>query len=54
MTDKINYGAQDISEQNARVDHLELLYMKDGRHDEHHSQHGLYVGLVAKFGKHDD
>lgn len=34
------------TEQQARQDHLEALYLADGRDDKDHPFHNLYTGLV--------
>lgn len=34
-----------ISEQDARQQQLEQLYLEDGRHDPEHPQHGHFTGL---------
>ena len=35
--------------QQARQDHLEGLYVLDGRDSPDHAQHGLYTGLAQKY-----
>lgn len=37
-----------ISEQAARQQRLEQLYLEDGRHEPEHPQHGHYTGLVQQ------
>ena len=40
------YGAEDVKEQQERVDRLEQLYFHDGRHLPGHEKRGLYTGLL--------
>ena len=40
------YGAEDIKEQQERVDRMEQLYFIDGRNQRDHKMHGLYTGLI--------
>lgn len=40
------YGAEDVREQQDRVDRMEQLYFHDGRHKREHEKHGLYTGLL--------
>ena len=47
-------GAEDIVAENAKQAHLEALYIRDGRDSPAHKSHGLYTGLVAIYGRHDD
>ena len=43
-------GAQDLPAMAARSWYLEKLYVLDGRNWPDHPQHGLYTGLIAKYG----
>ena len=43
-------GAEDVAAMNARSAYLEKLYVLDGRDWPGHPQHGLYTGLIAKYG----
>ena len=47
-------GAEDIIAESDKQAHLEELYMRDGRDNPAHPQRGLYTGLVAAYGRHDD
>ena len=47
-------GAEDIIAESDKQAHLEKLYMRDGRDNPAHKSHGLYTGLVAAYGRHDD
>ena len=38
----------------ARVQHLELLYRLDGRENNDHPRHGSYAGLIEKYGPMED
>ena len=40
------YGAENVKEQQERVDRLEQLYFIAGRHQRDHKMHGLYTGLI--------
>ena len=41
----MSYGAEDIKDQNARVERIQQLYKQDGRDDPKHPWHGCYTGL---------
>ena len=41
----MSYGAENIEEQQARVEHLEKLYQQSGRAEEGHPLRGLFTGL---------
>lgn len=45
------YGAEDIEVMENRIALLDALYDMDGRSNPDHAQHGLYVGLFAKYIK---
>ena len=42
----MSYGAEDVREQQDRVDRMEQLYFHDGRHKPEHKMHGLFTGLL--------
>ena len=42
----MSYGAEDVREQQDRVDRMEQLYFHDGRHNPEHKMHGLFTGLL--------
>ena len=44
----MSYGAENIEEQRARVEHLEKLYQKSGRAKEGHPLRGLFTGLFKQ------
>lgn len=46
-------GAQDVAAMQARVDMIEFLYEKDGRHSPSHPQHGHYTGLMSECAQAD-
>ena len=55
MTSKsITYGAEDVQAERDKYQHLELLYFKDGRDNKNHEHHGIYTGLISKYGRYDD
>ena len=44
--DFMSYGAEDVREQQDRVDRMEQLYFHDGRHKPEHKMHGLFTDLL--------
>ena len=42
----MSYGAENVREQQDRVDRMEQLYFHDGRHKPEHKMHGLFTGLL--------
>lgn len=47
----MSYGAENIQEQNQRMERLNRLYFEDGRDKATHPQHGLFTGLHAAVTK---
>jgi hypothetical protein len=42
-------GAEDTEAMNNRVNWLDELYLRDGRDNKDHPQHGTYTGLHMKY-----
>jgi hypothetical protein len=46
------YGAEDVKEQQERMEYLERLYQADMRYLREHPFHGLYIGLYELYRNH--